>query len=1002
MTTRIRHLDAGRLGPTLAALLCASLAGCAAPGPARSAPGAPLSKPGAAPADLDPRALHTFNETELDAYLRELPAREPRLAARVIHLARKSLGQPYEIFLLGEFPFEEHDPDPIYCLSRSDCLTFCEHMYAMALAHDFWSFLRTLQRLRYEHGQIGMITRNHYTVAEWDRHNAFLFEDLTKKLGGGGLTTPLTHTLRRARFFKQFGIGQDIPEAPLTDAYIPAANVPRVLNELRDADFVNIIRGDAQNQWCGHTGLIAIGADGAVNFLHSARPQAREEPLLGYLERDKSLGIKILRLRPGAEREFDDRPRFATNATEVSEASLRDALARSRLTSEAIPSAHGDWAHAMKLQSYRLDYDTPLDGALQRELERSDQRVCRALDISGEQRAFGVLDLTDLRLALIRPDEMFYGASVPKVCIALAYFETHPEAADNLDPQVERELQLVIKRSDNELAAKYSQLVGLDKIQEVLQSKKYGFYDAQRGGGFWCGKHYGLDQPRLGDPAHDHSHGATVRQCLRYYLLLEQGRLVSVAASAKLKELFAAPGLEFHNENFVKGLNGRGVNMLRKSGTWEDWHLDTARVRHGERVYLLAGMTHHPKGQEYLAQMAAAVDEALCGAPTAPEPYAHELVLHESADLRSLDVDGGGAGVTYTSPAIEPSVKFNEALLSWNVNTPAGGGFGAELRVGRRFDDSWSPWLRVGEWGQAPPAADAVVACEQGRIDVDYFRSDERYDRIQYRLIGSAGIEPQRIAVCVSDTSGVPLALDRGLKKVWDRPMAGPYQALAEVNPARPHLLAEDEVDRRRPRLQPNEMDRRRPRLLSSNPKGESTSTSDRPLPVPFRSQKSEDPDIAGRICSPTSLAMVMEYRGVARSTAEVAAACYDPTHAIYGNWPRNVQAAYSFGIPGYLTRFSDWGDVERMIAGGQPLIISIRVKSEGDLPGAPYRTTEGHLLVLTGFEGEDGVRVNDPAALKREQGQLTYRRAELEQVWMRGAGGVAYVLLPTASAKAD
>jgi hypothetical protein len=168
-----------------------------------------------------------------------------------------------------------------------------------------------------------------------------------------------------------------------------------------------------------------------------------------------------------------------------------------------------------------------------------------------------------------------------------------------------------------------------------------------------------------------------------------------------------------------------------------------------------------------------------------------------------------------------------------------------------------------------------------------------------------------------------------------------------------------------------------------------------RRLPVPFRAQRDEDSAIAGRICSPVSVAMVLAYRGVDRPTSEVVAACYDPAHEIYGNWPRCVQGAYSLGIPGYLSRFSDWPAVERLIAEGQPLIISIRVDEVGGLAGAPYRTSDGHLLVLTGFDADGNVAVNDPAARDAQKGGAVYPRHDLEHVWMRATGGVAYVLLP-------
>src|SRR5688572_18255782 len=62
--------------------------------------------------------LYSFNEKDVDAYLKFLADDEPDPVARVMHLARKNIGQPYEIFLLGEGPHEVFDPDPMYCLGK--------------------------------------------------------------------------------------------------------------------------------------------------------------------------------------------------------------------------------------------------------------------------------------------------------------------------------------------------------------------------------------------------------------------------------------------------------------------------------------------------------------------------------------------------------------------------------------------------------------------------------------------------------------------------------------------------------------------------------------------------------------------------------------------------------------------------------------------------------------------------------------------------------------------
>jgi len=208
---------------------------------------------------------------------------------------------------------------------------------------------------------------------------------------------------------------------------------------------------------------------------------------------------------------------------------------------------------------------------------------------------------------MIHPDAEQYGASVPKIGILLAYFQFHPEAATNLNAQTRHELGLMIKASDNEMAAKFSKQIGLKQIQAVLDS--YHFYEASHGGGIWIGKHYGKGGERYGDPIADHSHAVTVRQLLRFFLMLEQGKLVSPAASKAMIEIFASPDIPHDPNKFVKGLSGRDVQLIRKSGSWEDWLHDSAVVTGDGRRYVLVALTKNPRGDEYLSALARAVDD---------------------------------------------------------------------------------------------------------------------------------------------------------------------------------------------------------------------------------------------------------------------------------------------------------------------------------------------------------------------------------------------------------
>jgi beta-lactamase class A len=255
---------------------------------------------------------------------------------------------------------------------------------------------------------------------------------------------------------------------------------------------------------------------------------------------------------------------------------------------------------------YILDYNSRVDPKLQADLETIDAKLRAQYGMAAEQTAIGVLDLNTLRLAMIHPDREEYGASVPKVGILLAYFQLHPAAATNLDPQIAHELGLMAKSSNNEMASKFSHELGLKQIQAVLNS--YGFYDPKHGGGIWVGKHYGKDTERYPDPVGNNSHAVTVRQLLRYFLMLEQGKLVSSAVSKTMREIFASPDIPHDQIKFVKGLEGRDVQIIRKWGSWENWLHDSAVVTGGGRHYILVGLTQHSKGDEYLADLARAVD----------------------------------------------------------------------------------------------------------------------------------------------------------------------------------------------------------------------------------------------------------------------------------------------------------------------------------------------------------------------------------------------------------
>ena len=131
-------------------------------------------------------------------------------------------------------------------------------------------------------------------------------------------------------------------------------------------------------------------------------------------------------------------------------------------------------------------------------------------------------------------------------------------------------------------------------------------------------------------------------------------------------------------------------------------------------------------------------------------------------------------------------------------------------------------------------------------------------------------------------------------------------------------------------------------------------------LSVPALSQMEADPALASRICSPTSVAMVLGYLGVGVTPERLAADVFHPALDIYGVWPAAVSAAARRGIPGYLLRFPDWTAAAWCLDHGLPIIASVRYEA-GELTGAAIAATTGHLVVLTGYTGPERTALITP-----------------------------------------
>jgi hypothetical protein len=233
---------------------------------------------------IEERPTYQLTPAQLDDRLSHHQAFQPVLNERVIEIARTNLKQPYDIYLLGEAPFEMIDPQPVYNLRKSDCVVFVEHTLAMAMSDDFSSFLRLLQRIRYRNGEIGVRTRNHYTEVDWNLNNQWLVREITNDIAGGSVKQ-YKATIDRKAFFKQrYKIDVDVPKEPTTQDYIPFESIAQVKSQLRTGDVVNFVKGTSDSSaWVHHMGFVAVMPNGEVHLIHSIKPQVREETIETFI-----------------------------------------------------------------------------------------------------------------------------------------------------------------------------------------------------------------------------------------------------------------------------------------------------------------------------------------------------------------------------------------------------------------------------------------------------------------------------------------------------------------------------------------------------------------------------------------------------------------------------------------------------------------------------------------------------------------------------------------------
>lgn len=280
---------------------------------------------------------------------------------------------------------------------------------------------------------------------------------------------------------------------------------------------------------------------------------------------------------------------------------------------------------------------------------------------------------------------------------------------------------------------------------------------------------------------------------------------------------------------------------------------------------------------------------------------------------------------------------FKELILSWNGRRPVEGSFHFYVCL---KTDQWSPWLHYATWGN------------EGQTSFDFLYSEASVKVYQDAVEVLDGQKATGFQIKVVCEGGANLRELHGLHVYTNSDQDSaqePLEALGSVF-----------------------------------------------LEVPGLSQMVLKHIRHKHLCSPTSTTAVVRYLSHSSHVDPIdfAENVWDKGFDIYGNWVFNVaQASHHLG-PGWFSwveRLSGFQDIYQSLMQGVPVIVSVK----SPLPGSAQVYSQGHLIVITGYDAlSQKIMCMDPAFAKDDETHAAYDLIDFLQAWGR-RGKIAYMFKP-------
>lgn len=216
------------------------------------------------------------------------------LNKRLDYFSKMLIGTPYKLGPMGEGHLDPIEDKPLVYLDSVDCVTYLEHVVALAMAKSEKSLYRQLQRLRYKGGKVSYLNRKHYLLDDW------IGEGKYAKVIPMENEVSVERTMPKREFFSNHNLKYTGKETPVTVRYMPLDKAIEMAKKTYKGAMkvlgVGIV-GTSDKIDLTHTGFVIFnpGQKPILRHASSQRKQVVEVPLAEYLQTRKVPGVTFFK-----------------------------------------------------------------------------------------------------------------------------------------------------------------------------------------------------------------------------------------------------------------------------------------------------------------------------------------------------------------------------------------------------------------------------------------------------------------------------------------------------------------------------------------------------------------------------------------------------------------------------------------------------------------------------------------------------------------------------------